>query len=174
VGYSQRQLVDTQKIWSIIFWSMDTFDPLQFEALIPASLDEVWNAWTTEEGVHSFFASDCCIEFHPGGKYEMYFNMEEKPGLRGGEGCVILAIDPKHMFSFTWNAPPEIPSVRMHHTHVTLRFTPTTNGQTQFQLTHDGWGVSPAWQEARRYFTRAWGEIVVPRLIQRFTTGPIK
>ena len=34
---------------------------------VPAPLTEVWRAWTTEEGVESFFAPECNIDLRPGG-----------------------------------------------------------------------------------------------------------
>jgi uncharacterized protein YndB with AHSA1/START domain len=148
--------------------------PIYFSAHIPAPNDEVWAAWTTEEGVRSFFAPDCSIDLQPGGAYEMYFDLEAPAGLRGGEGCKVLAIDPGRMISITWNAPPELPTVRTQRTHVLLRFAPLKNGNTDFQLTHDGWGTTLEWAEARNYFVRAWGKIVIPRLIERFTKGPIQ
>ena len=66
---------------------------IEFEVSIPAEMDAVWEAWTTEEGVKSFFAPECRIELHPGGAYEMYFDLDAESGLRGGEGCRILAIE---------------------------------------------------------------------------------
>ncbi len=34
------------------------------EITIPGDLDEVWNAWTTKEGIQSFFAPECHVEPH--------------------------------------------------------------------------------------------------------------
>jgi uncharacterized protein YndB with AHSA1/START domain len=32
------------------------------EVAVPTSLDEVWNAWTTKQGLESFFAPECHVE----------------------------------------------------------------------------------------------------------------
>jgi len=146
---------------------------LNLEEIIPAPIEEVWHAFTTEEGVVTFFAPECKIDLRPGGAYEMYFDLDAPAGLRGGEGCVILAIEPLVMLSLTWNAPPEIPMIRNQRTHVTIRFESFSATQTWINLRHDGWGVSADWQTARRYFRRAWGKVVIPRLLERFTSGPI-
>ena len=45
--------------------------------------------------------------------------------------------------------------------------------ETQVSLVHDGWGEGGEWDQAFDYFTRAWGEIVLPRLKYRFDEGPI-
>lgn len=147
--------------------------PIHFEVEVPASLSEVWAAWTTEAGVKSFFAPQCTLDFRLGGAYEMYFDLDAPAGLRGGEGCLILAIEPFKMFSFTWNAPPEFPAIRDQRTHVVVRFNEIDAKNTRVSLTQDGWGSSKDWQNDRRYFERAWGEVVLPRLVRRFTQGPV-
>jgi uncharacterized protein YndB with AHSA1/START domain len=146
---------------------------LVFHADIPERLEEVWQAWTTEQGVKSFFAPECQINLQPGGAYEMFFDLDACEGSKGGEGCVLLAIEPLSMLSFTWNAPPEIPLIRIQRTHVTIHFKSVSAFQTHLILKHDGWGTGPDWLSAKRYFKRAWGLVVIPRLIQRFVSGPI-
>jgi uncharacterized protein YndB with AHSA1/START domain len=147
--------------------------PLEFVEIIPASIEAVWQAWTTEEGVNSFFAPQCCIDLRVGGAYEMYFDLEVLAGQRGSEGCTILAIDEPNFLSFTWNAPPELPRIRQMHTHVSLFLESMEGNRTRVTLIHDGWGVGQDWERAREYFTRAWGQVVLPRLKNRFIIGPI-
>ena len=143
------------------------------EITIPASLDEVWQAWTTEAGAVSFFAPRLRIDLRPGGAYEMYFDLDEQPGKQGGEGMHFLAIQPEQMLSFTWNAPPELPSVRGEMTHVVVRLYPLDSHATRVTLKHDGWGSGGEWDQAFEYFERAWPKIVLPRLRYRFVVGPI-
>ena len=143
------------------------------EITIPASLDEVWQAWTTEAGAVSFFAPRLRIDLRPGGAYEMYFDLDEQPGKQGGEGMHFLAIQPEQMLSFTWNAPPELPSVRGEMTHIVVRLYPLSKKSTRVTLKHDGWGSGGEWDQAFEYFERAWLKIVLPRLRYRFAVGPI-
>ena len=140
---------------------------------IPAPVSQVWKAWTTEEGARTFFAPDCRIDLRVGGAYEMYFNPAAPEGKRGGEGLTFLAIQPERTLSFTWNAPPSLPEVRGQLTHVTLYFEPGEEGSTRLSLIHDGWGEGGQWDQAFEYFSRAWGEVVLPRLEHRFTVGPV-
>lgn len=153
---------------------------IHLEAMVNAPLAEVWRAWTTPEGIKSWFAPGCKVELRPGGAYEMYFDLDEPPGSavpplseRGGEGVVLLAIQPGKMLSFTWNAPTEMPTVRPQHTHVVVRFFDAGSDQTKVTLTHDGWGEGAEWDEAYEYFVRAWGKVVLPRLQYRFEVGPV-
>jgi uncharacterized protein YndB with AHSA1/START domain len=146
---------------------------INYEMNIPAPVKDLWKAWTTEQGVKSFFAPECKIELKPGGAYEMLFNKEAPPGEQGGEGMIILAIQPEKMLSFTWNSPPTLPDVRGQMTHVTLRFTESNTGESRLHFVHDGWGEGGEWDQSFDYFIRAWGEVVLPRLKYRFEEGPI-
>jgi uncharacterized protein YndB with AHSA1/START domain len=138
------------------------------EAVVDAPVSDVWRAWTTPEGIASFFAPECSIDLRVGGAYEMYFLPDAEPGLRGGEGCRILAVQPERMLSFTWNAPPHLAEARAQFTHVTLQFQPLSETITRVTLVHDGWGDGGQWDRAFDYFQRAWLEIVLPKLVERF------
>jgi uncharacterized protein YndB with AHSA1/START domain len=138
------------------------------EVIVDAPVSEVWRAWTTEEGIKSFFAPACRVDLSVGGAYEMYFLPDGEPGSRGGEGCRVLAIQPEKMLSFTWNAPPHLPEARSQFTHVTLRFVELPDGRARVLFKQDGWGTGGQWDEAFDYFKRAWLEIVLPRLVERF------
>lgn len=145
---------------------------IRLEVEVGADVAAVWEAWTTPAGITTFFAPACNVALRIGGPYEMFFNLEAEPGTRGGEGAVILAIQPERMLSFTWNAPPHMPEIRRQWTHVVVRLDAVAPARTRVRLTHDGWGDGAAWDAAFTYFTRAWGEIVLPRLARRFAAVP--
>ena len=136
--------------------------------MLDAPVGDVWAAWTTKEGIKSFFAPDCNIELRVGGPFEMLFLLDGEPGQRGGEGVTFLAIQPEKMLSFTWNAPPHLPHARSQLTHVVLRFSEVGGDRTRLTLTHDGWGEGGEWDEAFAYFERAWLDAVLPNLVERF------
>jgi uncharacterized protein YndB with AHSA1/START domain len=143
------------------------------EVVINAPLEQVWEAWTTEQGIKSFLAPDCKIDLRPDGAYEIYFNPGAPPGLRGGDGLRVLAVQPMQMLSFTWNAPPSLPEVRPQRTHVLLRFYADGEQQTRLTFRHDGWGTGGEWDKAFEYFQRVWPDVVLRRLQDRFEYGPI-
>jgi uncharacterized protein YndB with AHSA1/START domain len=140
---------------------------------VPAPLPDVWKAWTMEEGAQSFFAPKCKIDLKPGGAYEMLFDLEAEPGKQGGEGMVVMAVQAMRMLAFTWNAPPHLPSVRGQRTHVVVRLFESEAGETRVLLRHDGWGEGEEWEDAFQYFSRAWRDVVLPRLRYRFASGPV-
>jgi uncharacterized protein YndB with AHSA1/START domain len=143
------------------------------EVVVDATVDEVWEAWTTEAGIRSFFAPACNVNLRVDGLYEILFNPDAPPGERGAEGMRVLAFQPQAMLAFTWNAPPHLSEVRGQLTHVLVRLRGRQDGRTQVTLTHSGWGEGGQWDEAFAYFERAWGHIVLPRLRYRFSEGPV-
>ncbi|MCW5874969.1 MAG: SRPBCC domain-containing protein [Anaerolineales bacterium] len=148
-------------------------EAIRLQIDVKASPEQVWDAWATEQGARSFFAPECKVVAQPGGAYEMYFNMDVAPGLRGGEGMVFLALERPSILSFTWNAPPELMEVREQRTHVTVRLAALEDGRTRVYFCEDGFGVGEHWQKRIEYFRHAWGKVVLPRLAYRFDVGPL-
>lgn len=146
---------------------------IRSEVVVTAGADAVWKAWTTPEGITSFFAPACNVELEVDGRYEILFAPHAQPGSRGAEGTRILALQPPKMLSFTWNAPPHLRDVRHQRTHVVVRPHPLSDGRTKVTLIHDGWGEGGEWDQAFQYFVRAWNEVVLPRLRFRFSVGPV-
>ena len=122
---------------------------------VQAPVEEVWKAWTTTEGITSFFAPEARVEARPGGPFEVYFNPYAKPGMRGADDMVVLAVQEMRMLSFTWNAPPHLAQARRQRTSVTVRLKPAAAGMTEVRLTHGGWGDGGQWDQAYQYFDKA-------------------
>jgi uncharacterized protein YndB with AHSA1/START domain len=143
------------------------------ELIIKASVEKIYRAWTTTEGIKSFFAPDCNIKMEVMGPYEMIFLPENGEGSRGGEGNVVLTFQKNKMLSFTWNAPPELEKVRNERTHVLIQFIPLNDKETKLLFHQDGWGEGDEWDKAYEYFEYAWKKVVLPRLQYRFESGPV-
>jgi uncharacterized protein YndB with AHSA1/START domain len=142
---------------------------------IKAGIDEVWKAWTTTEGIKSFFAPDAKIDARPGGAFEVYMDPGAPVGLKGADDMIFLAVQDKKMISFTWNAPPSLPEARKQRTVVIVRFQPRGELLTDVTLTHTGWGEPAAnneWGKTYDYFSKAWPN-VLKNLKKRFETGPV-
>jgi hypothetical protein len=67
---------------------------------VNAPIEKAWGAWTTPDGIKTFFAPDCKVDLRVDGAYEIYFLPEAKPGERGSEGggMRILGLEPKRRF----------------------------------------------------------------------------
>jgi uncharacterized protein YndB with AHSA1/START domain len=145
---------------------------IHLEKVVKGSVDDVWKAWTTQDGIVTFFAPASRVEPRVDGAYELYFAPPDQgAGNRGGEGNRILALDPGKMISFSWNAPPSLPEARKQRTHVIVRLRSVAGG-TLVSLTHDGWGEGGEWDKAFTYFSSAW-RWVLGMLEYRFDKGPV-
>ena len=129
---------------------------------IPASLSEIWNKWTSHEGLLTFFGNDNMIEMRLNGPYEIYFLMENPYGTRGAEGCRILSFEKEKMLSFTWNAPPQHKEIRDqdHETWVVIYFRKIDENQTEVELNHLGWLKGKKWDAVYEYFDSAWERVI--------------
>lgn len=145
---------------------------LDKEVVVAATLEQAWDAWTTREGIVGFFAPEARIEPRPGGLFEIQINPLAEPGQRGADDMRFLALQPRRMLSFTWNAPPSLPEARQQRTVVIVRFEPLAERSTRVTLHHVGWGDGGEWDRAYTYFDRAWGS-VLGNLKKRFDSGPM-
>lgn len=143
---------------------------IEKSAVIDATLDQAWDSWTTREGIIGFFAPDAKIEPKLGGAFQIYFDPMAEPGLKGADDMKYMALQPKKMISFDWNAPPSLSEVRDQHTFVTVRFEPVTDKQTRVTIHHAGWGDGGQWDKAYAYFDRAWGNVLA-NLQKRWSEG---
>ena len=138
---------------------------------IAATLNQAWDAWTTREGIVSFFAPDAKIEPRVGGAFQIYIDPTAPTGSKGADDMRFMAVQPKKMISFDWNAPPSLPEARAQRSFVVVRFEPLSEKLTRITLHHSGWGDGGEWDQAYAYFERAWGA-VLGNLKKRFDSGP--
>jgi uncharacterized protein YndB with AHSA1/START domain len=147
---------------------------IEFEFIVNASPHEVYKAWTTTEGIKTFFAPDGKVELKKFGDYHIYFFPDAPEGSRGAEDEIVLAFEENKMFSFTWGFPPSLPDLRANQkTVVNIRFFPTEDGMTKVHFLQTGWGEGEDWQKGFEYFVQAWGNVVLARLRYRFNVGPV-
>ena len=145
---------------------------LDMDVVVDAGVDQLWEAWTTREGITSFFSPDAHIEPRVGGAFQIYMDPGAEAGMRGADDMRYLALQPKKMISFDWNAPPSLPEARQQRTFVIVRFEPVTDKTTKVTLHHVGWGDGGEWDKSYAYFDRAWG-YVLGNLKARFDKGPM-
>ncbi len=144
---------------------------IEQEATVAGSLQEVWNAWTTVPGVTSFFGPGADLELKPGGKYEIYFDINEKK--IGCNGCTVISFDPQRRLQYTWNAPPHLKNLRAQYSRVTLTFSRAGTKSTRVKMVHDEWGTGAEWDQAYAYFQQAWSAVLA-NLQYRFAKGPVE
>lgn len=91
--------------------------------------------------------------------------------MKGADDMRFLAVQPKQMITFDWNAPPSLPEARAQRTFVIVRFAVVDDKRTLVTLHHTGWGNGGEWDKTYTYFDRAWGTVLA-NMKKRFETGP--
>jgi uncharacterized protein YndB with AHSA1/START domain len=133
---------------------------LHKETVVLSPIEEAWWAWTTSDGLASWWAKESWIELRIGGAYELYFLPDEQRGWQGTEGCRVLSFRPPEMLSTSWNFPPTIPEIRSEHTWIVLRFVRVAPNETRVVMDQLGWKTGPAWEAGWKYFDEAWSAVL--------------
>ena len=110
------------------------------QVVVAAPVAAVWEAWTTREGIVSFFAPDAEIDARVGGAFHIHFDPFGAPGQKGADEMRFMALQAPTMLSFDWNAPPHLAQARAQRTFVVVRLKALDTASTQVSLTHTGWG----------------------------------
>jgi uncharacterized protein YndB with AHSA1/START domain len=63
--------------------------------VVDATTDQVWDSWTTREGIIAFFAPDAKVEPRVGGAFHIYFDPLAEPGLKGADDMRYMALQPR-------------------------------------------------------------------------------
>jgi len=147
---------------------------IEKEIVVDAPRSEVWQAWTTTEGVNAFLGIQSKVENKVGGAYEFYFGQNLPEGQRGSEGCKILFTDAPELLAFTWNAPPKLAKLRDTgvRTQVFVRFTELNPKQTNVKLTHVITERGPEWDQYLAYFENAWPNVL--QHLQKYFADPAR
>ncbi len=139
---------------------------------VKANADDVWKAWTTTEGIKTFFAPDAKVELRVDGPFEIYMNPFGAPGMKGADDMRIIGFQENKMLSFTWNAPPSLPEARKQRSVVIVRLISRGDALTDVTIHHIGWGEGGEWDKAYDYFSKTWPN-VLKNLKKRFDDGPV-
>jgi uncharacterized protein YndB with AHSA1/START domain len=139
---------------------------LRFEVTVPASIDEVWNAFATRAGAITWLWSDVRIDLRPGGDWLVLY-----PGGATGGGTIVSFV-PKRQLVVRALAPEQFPTVRTERTNATFEFEPVVPRSTKVTLVQTGWKNGKEWDDAYEYLARGNAQLLAT-LKRRFETGPI-
>lgn len=138
---------------------------LRFEVTVPASVNDVWTAFTTKAGLETWLWKEVRVDARPGGDWLVIF-----PGSTGGGTIVSLA--PKKQIVISAMAPERFPTVRKDRTTAAFGFEALTPASTKVTLLQTGWKTGEEWDAAYEYLAGGNAELLT-QLHQRFTSGPI-
>jgi uncharacterized protein YndB with AHSA1/START domain len=138
---------------------------LRFEVTVSASLDDVWGAFTTTDGLATWLWRDVRVDLRPGGDWFAIF-----PQSTGGG--TIVSLTPKTQLVIAALAPERFPMVREARTQATFQFAAVTPVSTKVTLVQTGWKTGAEWDAAYEYLATGNAELLT-QLYQRFASGPI-
>jgi uncharacterized protein YndB with AHSA1/START domain len=139
---------------------------LRFEVNVPASVDDVWAAFTTQAGLATWLWRDTRVELRPGGEWLAVFPTSTAGGT-------IVSFVPKRTLVIAALAPEQFPTVRAARTTATFSFQALTAESTAVTLTQSGWQSGSEWDAAYEYLAKGNAELLT-QLQTRFVSGPIK
>jgi uncharacterized protein YndB with AHSA1/START domain len=155
---------------SLVATASDSERVIRYEFTVAATPAQVWQTISTQEGLRTFFSDRAEIELKPFGKFNIFYRPEAPD--KGGSQNMVLAFEPEHMLTVTWDAPSKFPTVRAQRTFFQIRLAPDGPSHTRVVFQESGFGTSAEWENTYHYFRGAW-TFVAACLQYRFDVGPI-
>lgn len=139
---------------------------LRFEVTVPAPLDDVWSAFTTQAGLQTWLWKDVRVDLRTGGDWIVQYT----PTATGGG--TILSFVPRQEIVMRALAPEKFPAVRAARTTAAFRFAADGPAATRVTLLQTGWQAGAEWDAAYDYLARGNAQLLA-QLRERFVSGPI-
>ncbi len=125
--------------------------------------DSAFEMFTLNEYLQKWLTKRADVEPKIGGKYELFWDPNDREN-NSTIGCKITAIAPPKFLAFEWKGPKQYKGFMNTAdplTHVVVFFIPCSAAMnsadwTEVHLIHSGWRHSKEWEEARKWFDRAW------------------
>ena len=138
---------------------------LDLEVVVPATVEQVWTAFTTADGLVTWLGPSAKVRMELGGEWEVSF------GAGAPAGGNVLSWLPMEMLSVHAMAPEWFPTVRRDRTIAVFRFEPVGERQTRVRLAQIGWKDGEEWDKAFEYLGKGNAELL-NMLHHRFAEGP--
>jgi uncharacterized protein YndB with AHSA1/START domain len=138
---------------------------LRFEVTVPAKVEDVWDAFTTESGLKTWLWPDVSVDLREGGEWLARFSATS---VGGG---TIVRFTPLRRIEMRAMAPEQFPEVRRERTPAIFEFE-RAGPQTRVTLTQTGWKQGKEWDDAYEYLAAGNAQLL-EQLFSRFAKGPI-
>jgi len=130
--------------------------PISHEGIVEASVDRVWAAFTTSDGLRSWLAPHAEIELRVGGLMRTNYNPKGQLGDPGTIENMILSFEPQRMISIKVAKPPAnfpFPNA-VREMWTVLYFSPAGPARTTVREVTLGFGPDPESQRMRAFFNK--------------------
>ena len=139
---------------------------LKFEVVVPAKVEDVWSAFTTNEGLSTWLWKDVRVDLRRGGEWTVLY-----PGGKTGGGSIV-DFTPQRRLVMRAMCPEQFPTVRRERTTAVFEFE-AVDGKTRVTLTQTGWKEGKEWDDAYEYLAKGNAQLL-GQLLSRFEKGPVK
>lgn len=146
--------------------------PVVNEAVVNASTDQVWKAWTTKEGIESWMVAKTQIDLKVGGIWKTSYSKESTLDDDTSIHQQVLSIDPGRMLSFRTVKPPKnFPYAEpIAKTWVVVYLDPVAEHKCRVTVKMLGFTEDPLSQDMRSKF-EAGNKYTVDKLVEKFGRG---
>lgn len=130
---------------------------LRLEAIVPAPIESVWGAWTTQEGLKSWIAPVVAVDFRVGGTISTNYDSKSRIGDAGTIKLPILNYIEKQLITLKVNLNDKFPSrVRDEDQNLQeiVQIIDLGGGKTKLISSMVGWGTGKEWDETYAFFAR--------------------
>lgn len=131
---------------------------LEHEVVLDAPVAEIWDLWTTAEGLRSWMAPFVRVDLRPGGKIESNYDPSAQAGDEGNIHLEILAYDPRRMLCLRGVVPDMFPQAQAEGRDLwsVTTFEPAACGTaTRLTMRGHGYGEGGDWDRMYRFFEAA-------------------
>jgi len=139
---------------------------LRFSVVVPANVEDVWQAFTTSDGLKTWLWSDVRVDLRPGGDWLVLY-----PGGKTGGGT-ILSFSANEQITLRALAPEAFPTVRQERTTAVFKFERVDASRTRVTLSQFDWKEGKEWDDAYEYLAKGNAQLLV-QLRTRFEKGPL-
>jgi hypothetical protein len=138
--------------------AQDQRDTIEQEYIIAASIDRVWDAFTTKDGIEGFMATHAQVDFRVGGTIQTHYGSDNVIGDPETIRHTILSMIPGRMYSgrvdFPFNDELSEFQQLVMETWGVVEFEELSPHVTLVRLTSCNYATQGAWQQIRAFFNQ--------------------
>jgi uncharacterized protein YndB with AHSA1/START domain len=130
---------------------------IHLSTVLRCDVHSAYQMFTDNKFLESWLTSVAEIEAQVGGKYELFWQPDDREN-NSTIGCKVTALQPDKFLSFEWKSPEQFKHFANNAdplTHVVVFFI-SLGDSTEVHLIHSGWRSSDQWEEARQWQEKAW------------------
>jgi uncharacterized protein YndB with AHSA1/START domain len=136
------------------------FKTFEASRMVESSLDAVWQAWTTRQGLTSFFGPDARVELRNGGAYELRCAEDPSDPFKEVGPKHLLAYLPSRFITLDWRGSAAGTGFVDQQTWVVVEFEELGEELCEVTLSHLGFGEGTEWDEYLRWQGKFWHRVL--------------